>query len=56
VLVAAIKGSRAKSRILPPLAIHGTAGSAYLPAVEGILRDGSSLAEAHPPWGQTGDR
>jgi tRNA1(Val) A37 N6-methylase TrmN6 len=55
VLVAAIKGSRAKSRILPPLAIHGTAGSTYLPPVEAILRDGRSLAEAHPPWGGTGE-
>jgi tRNA1(Val) A37 N6-methylase TrmN6 len=55
VLVAAVKGSRAKSRILPPLAIHGSQGSAYLPAVESILRDGVSLAEAHPPWRRTGE-
>ena len=52
VLVDAVKSSRAAARILPPLVLHGDAGSAYLPNVERILRDGVSLSEAHPAWGQ----
>lgn len=50
VLIAAVKGSRAGSRILPALVLHPEAGSTYVPEVERILRHGASLAEAHPPW------
>jgi tRNA1(Val) A37 N6-methylase TrmN6 len=56
VLVGAVKGSRAKSSILPPLAIHPATGNAYLPNVERILRQGVSLAGAHPSWRLSGDR
>ncbi len=51
VLVGAVKGSRAATRLLPPLVLHGDTGGAYLSPVEGMLRDGTGLAEAHPPWG-----
>lgn len=50
VLVAAVKGSRAGTRILPALVLHQGVGSTYVPEVERILRHGASLAEAHPPW------
>ena len=50
ILVRAVKGSRAGSRLLPPLVLHGAAGGAYLSPVERILREGVSLAEAHPAW------
>jgi tRNA1(Val) A37 N6-methylase TrmN6 len=50
ILVGAVKGSRSASRLLPPLVLHGASGSAYLSEVEGILRDGAGLAEAHPAW------
>ena len=50
ILVSATKGSRAATRLLPPLVLHGASGGAYLSAVEGILRDGAGLAEAHPAW------
>jgi tRNA1(Val) A37 N6-methylase TrmN6 len=53
ILVSAKKGSRAATRLLPPLVLHGATGGAYLSAVEGILRDGTGLAEAHPPWRRT---
>ena len=52
VLVRAVKGSRAPTRLLPALVLHGSAGGAYVSAVEGILRDGAGLAEAHPAWGE----
>ncbi len=51
VLVAGSLGGRAPTRLLPPLALHSPAGNAYLPAVDRILRDGASLAEACPAWG-----
>lgn len=47
VLIAAIKGSRSGSRILPPLVLHPEIGNGYLPATESILRHGASLADAH---------
>ncbi len=50
ILVRAVKGSRTPSRLLPPLVLHGASGGTYLSAVEGILRDGIGLAEAHPAW------
>jgi tRNA1(Val) A37 N6-methylase TrmN6 len=50
ILVSAVKGSRAGTRILPALVLHPEAGSTYVPEVERILRHGASLAEAHPPW------
>ena len=50
ILVRAVKGSRAATRLLPPLVLHGATGGAYLSAVDGILRDGAGLAEAHPAW------
>jgi tRNA1(Val) A37 N6-methylase TrmN6 len=50
VLIEAEKGSRAPLRILPALVLHPDAGNAYLPSLERILRQGASLAEAHPPW------
>ncbi|MEX0696222.1 MAG: methyltransferase [Dongiaceae bacterium] len=48
VLVRAVKGSRGRPALLPGLTLHGEAGGAYLPPVEAILRDGTSLADAHP--------
>jgi tRNA1(Val) A37 N6-methylase TrmN6 len=50
VLVRAVSGSRAGSRLLPPLVLHGETGGAYLPAVERILRDGAGLSEIHSAW------
>lgn len=50
VLVRAVKGSRARPALLPGLTLHGEAGGTYLPPVEAILRDGASLADAHPVW------
>lgn len=51
ILCRAVKGSRARPQLLPGLTLHGSTGGAYLPAVETILRDGASLAKAHPAWG-----
>ncbi len=50
ILVRATKASRAATRLLPPLVLHGATGGAYVSAVESILRDGAGLAEAHPAW------
>jgi tRNA1(Val) A37 N6-methylase TrmN6 len=50
VLLRAFKGSRGPLAILPGLALHTDAGNSYLPAAETVLRNGVSLAEAHPPW------
>ena len=50
VLVRGIKGSRAMMRLLPGLILHGEAGSAFLPGLVAILRDGASLADIHPVW------
>ncbi len=44
VLVAGIKGSRAGSRLLPPLVLHHATGGAFRPEVEAILRDGAALS------------
>ena len=52
VLVSAVKGSRAAGRVLPGLTLHDTAGPAYLPAVDRILRDGADLATIVPAWGR----
>jgi hypothetical protein len=30
--------------------LHGVAGSAFLPGLVAILRDGASLADIHPVW------
>jgi tRNA1(Val) A37 N6-methylase TrmN6 len=51
ILVQGIKGSRAATRLLPPLVLHGATGSAYVSAVEAILRGGAGMAAAHPWWG-----
>ncbi len=51
ILVGAVKGSRAATRLLPPLVLHGASGGTYLSAVEAVLRDGAGLASAHPLWG-----
>jgi tRNA1(Val) A37 N6-methylase TrmN6 len=51
ILVGAVKGRRARPQLLPGLTLHGPDGGTYLPEVETILRDGASLAEAHPAWG-----
>jgi tRNA1(Val) A37 N6-methylase TrmN6 len=51
ILVGAVKGSRAPARLLPALVLHGATGSAYVSPVDGILRDGAGLGEAHPAWG-----
>jgi tRNA1(Val) A37 N6-methylase TrmN6 len=51
VLVRGVKGSRAASRLLPPLVLHGERGSAYLPSAQHILRDGAGLADIVPLWG-----
>jgi tRNA1(Val) A37 N6-methylase TrmN6 len=50
ILVRADKGSRARPAVLPGLTLHGTAGGAYLPPIEAILRHGASLADAQPAW------
>jgi tRNA1(Val) A37 N6-methylase TrmN6 len=50
ILLRAVKGSRAATRLLPPLVLHGATGGTYLSAVDGILRAGAGLAEAHPVW------
>ncbi|MCP4383582.1 MAG: methyltransferase [Hyphomicrobiales bacterium] len=50
ILARAVKGSRAGLRILPPLVLHGEAGSDYTPAVEALLRQGKSLAAISPGW------
>ena len=51
ILVGAVKGSRAPTRLLSALVLHGATGSAYLSADDGILRDGAGLGVAHPAWG-----
>ncbi len=51
ILVRALKGSRAGTRLLPPLVLHGSTGNAYLPDVERVLRTGAGLADIHPAWG-----
>jgi tRNA1(Val) A37 N6-methylase TrmN6 len=53
VLIAAVKGSRAPARLLPPLTLHPEAGGTYLAEAEMILRHGASLAEASPAWALT---
>ena len=50
VIITAVKGSRAGSRILPALVLHPSAGSTYLPEAEHILRHGAGLAEVLPSW------
>lgn len=52
VLLRAVKGSRAATTILPGLALHGATGSAYLPGVDALLRDGAGLGEIHPAWAE----
>lgn len=44
VLVAGVGGSRAGSRLLPPLVLHHTTGSAFRPEIETVLRDGAVLS------------
>ncbi len=51
ILVRAIKGSRAPSRLLPPLVLHEAAGGAYVSPVDSVLRRGVWLGEAHSAWG-----
>jgi tRNA1(Val) A37 N6-methylase TrmN6 len=43
VLVAAVKGSHAGTRLLPPLVLHHATGSAFRPEIEAILRQGAAL-------------
>ncbi len=43
VLLGAVKGSRAESRLLPPLVLHHATGSAFRPEIEAVLRDGAGL-------------
>jgi len=50
VLLSAVKGSRAGTRILPALVLHQGVGSTYVPEVERILRNGVGLAEVHDSW------
>ncbi|BCP52626.1 methyltransferase [Kaistia sp. 32K] len=50
VLVRGIKGNRAGIRLMPGLPLHGSAGSAFLPGLAAILRDGASLSDIHPVW------
>jgi tRNA1(Val) A37 N6-methylase TrmN6 len=54
VLIHAIKGRRANSRILPSLSLHDDSGNAYLPKIDAMLRGGIGLSEAHPPWSAVG--
>lgn len=50
VLARGIKGSRAASRLLPGLVLHGADGSTFQPAVAAILREGADLGSVHPSW------
>jgi tRNA1(Val) A37 N6-methylase TrmN6 len=50
ILARGIKGSRAPMRLLPALTLHGDEGSAFLPPLVSILRDGAALADIHPSW------
>lgn len=50
VLVRAVKGSRRGLRILPPLVLHDETGNAFVPGVEGILRNGKALASVARGW------
>lgn len=50
VLVRGIKGSRGPMKLMPGLVLHGSEGSAFLPGLVTILRDGASLSDIHPVW------
>lgn len=50
ILARAVKGSRAALRLLPPLVLHGKEGSAFLPEIEALLREGKGLSSIHPAW------
>jgi tRNA1(Val) A37 N6-methylase TrmN6 len=50
VLVHAVQGSRAGTRMLPPLVLHQPAGHLYTPQARAILHDGAGLAEADVRW------
>lgn len=46
IIVKGRKGSRAPLTLLPGLVLHG-AGNSFLPAVQGVLRDGTGLMAPH---------
>ncbi|MCX5497497.1 methyltransferase [Kaistia dalseonensis] len=50
VLARGVKGSRAPSRLLPGLVLHGAEGSAFLPGIASILRNGAAIGDIHPSW------
>jgi tRNA1(Val) A37 N6-methylase TrmN6 len=50
VLVRAVKGSRARLRILPALALHGESGNGFTAPVEAMLREGRGLASLVRTW------
>jgi tRNA1(Val) A37 N6-methylase TrmN6 len=54
VIVAAVKGSRAPLRLLPPFPLHPSGSGAFLPAAQAVLRDGGALSAVHPSWAGIG--
>jgi tRNA1(Val) A37 N6-methylase TrmN6 len=44
------KGRRGALTIRPSLTLHGAEGNRYVPAVDGVLRNGDDLATAAPGW------
>ncbi len=50
IVVAAVQGSRARPRLLPPLVIHAADAQAFTDEAMALMRDGWSLAQAHAPW------
>ncbi len=45
ILVSGVKGSRADLKLLAPLVLHGSSGSAFRPEIEAILRSGAPLPD-----------
>lgn len=54
VVVRGVKGSRGPIKLMPGLILHGDEGSAFLPGLVAILRDGASLNDIHPVWSAPG--
>ncbi|MHA1157666.1 MAG: tRNA1(Val) (adenine(37)-N6)-methyltransferase [Alphaproteobacteria bacterium] len=51
-LVRAVKDSRTPPTFNPPLVLHGTQGSDYLPELDSVLRGHAALSDVHPTWGK----
>jgi tRNA1(Val) A37 N6-methylase TrmN6 len=52
VLIGAVKGSRAPSRLLPPFVGHAAGTPAGTPQADAVLRLGRALCEVHATWGR----